>query len=75
MAIYGRKDKKIAADVAEKQQYDKYFKKMRAGRRQPMTFAHWKKSGREPVVFKGISKTRDEARFKRSDRKRLGMKD
>ena len=75
MAIYSRKEAKINVDVAEKKQYAKYFKEMRSENKQPMTFYHWKTSGREPVYFKGVSKTRGEAKFKRSDRKRLGMKD
>jgi len=75
MAIYSRKEKKINKDVKLKQAYQKYYKEMRASKKQPMTYAHWLKSGTQPVYFKGITKTKPEARLRRSQRKRIGMKD
>jgi len=63
------------ADIKTKKQYDVYFKKMRKQRKQPMTFYHWKKSGRSPTYFKGLKRTKPRAYLSRSDRKALGMKD
>ncbi len=75
MAIYGRKEKKLRRDVATKQQYSKYYKEMTAGGKQPMTYANWKTGGRQNVYFRGVTKTRPEARLRRAQRKRMGMKD
>ena len=65
----------MSKDIKTKKQYDVYFKKMRKGGKQPMTFYHWKKSGRSPVYFKGLKRTRDEAHLSRKYRKRLGLPD
>ena len=65
----------MSKDIKTKKQYDVYFKKMRKAGKQPMTFYHWKKSGRSPVYFKGLKRTRPEAHLSRSDRKVIGMKD
>ena len=75
MAIYGRADKKIAADVAEKQQYDKYFKEMRSKNKQPMTYANWKTGGRRQSYMGTTGATTATAKLRRSERKKLGMKD
>ena len=75
MAIYSRKEKKLRRATSKKQQYQKYFKEMRAGNKQPMTQAHWMKSGQQPTYYKGASKTRPEAKLRRAQRKRMGMKD
>jgi uncharacterized short protein YbdD (DUF466 family) len=70
----GRQEKKIAADVALKKAYDKYFKEMRAKNKQPMTYYHWKKGGRRSTYL-GPGKTLGTARLSRSERKRVGHKD
>lgn len=71
----GRKTKKLKRSSRTKKQYDVYYKKMRRDKLQPMTFAHWKKSGRIPTYFKGMERTRAEAHLSRKHRKRLGMAD
>ena len=73
--MYGRKEKKLRRSTAKKQQYLKYYKKMTKAGKQPMTQAHWMKSGTQPVYFKGVTKTRPEAQLRRAQRKRIGMKD
>jgi len=70
-----RADKKIAADVAEKNQYHKYFKEMRAKNKQPMTFSNWKTGGRGQGYYDTKGSTSAGARLSRSDRKAIGMKD
>jgi len=75
MAIYSRKEKKISADVAQKKAYDKYFKEMRAKNKQPMTYYHWKKGGRRQGYLGAQGGTTATAKLRRSERKKLGMKD
>lgn len=75
MAIYGRKEKKIGKDVKTKQAYNEYFKDMRSKNKQPMTFYHWKKGGRRSGYFRSSGGTTTAARLRRSERKKLGMKD
>ena len=70
-----RKDRKIAKDVATKKKYQSYYDMMRKGGKQPMTYYHWKKSGRRPVYFKGTSRTKAEAKLPRKNRKRMGLPD
>ncbi len=70
----GRQEKRISADVSLKQEYDKYFKQMRAKKKQPMTFYHWKKGGRRSTYL-GPGQTLGTARLSRSERKRTGHKD
>lgn len=70
-----RKNTKIAKDVANKKQYLDYYKMMMRSGKQPMTLANWDKEGKEPVYFKGITKTRAEAKLPRRNRKRLGLSD
>jgi len=75
MAIYGRKEKKINKDVKLKQAYNKYYNEMRAKKKQPMTFYHWKKDGRRSGYFGTVGGTTATAKLRRSERKRVGMKD
>lgn len=69
------KTKKLRRSTSKKQQYLKYFKGMRAAGKQPMTQAHWMESGTQPIYFKGVTKTRPEAKLRRATRKKIGMKD
>ena len=75
MAIYGRKEAKIGKDVKLKQAYNKYFKGMRAKNKQPMTFYHWKKSGRRSGYGDTKGTTSQLSRLRRSERKRVGLPD
>jgi len=75
MAIYGRKEKKISEDVKLKQAYQKYYKEMRAKNKQPMTYYHWKKSGRRSGYFGTKGTTSQLSRLRRSERKRVGLPD
>lgn len=58
-----------------KQAYDKYFKKMRADKKQPMTYYHWKKSGRRAGYGDTRGVTDKQAYLKRSGRKHVGLPD
>ena len=69
------KTSKLMMEAAKKKQYLDYYKMMRKSGEQPMTQFHWKESGTEPVYFKGVTKTRAEAKMPRLMRKRMGMKD
>lgn len=75
MAIYGRKEKKIAKGVSLKNAYQKYYSEMRSKDKQPMTFYHWKKTGRRRGYAGTIGGTTATAKLRRSERKKLGMKD
>ena len=75
MAIYGRKEKKIAKDVSLKKAYQKYYNEMRSKDRQPMTFYNWKKSGRRSGYFGSFGGTQATAKLRRSERKRIGLPD
>jgi len=75
MAIYGRKEAKINEDVKLKQAYNKYYKDMRSKSKQPMTYYHWKKSGRRSGYFGVKGTTSQLSRLKRSERKRVGSPD
>ena len=75
MAIYGRKEAKISADVKLKQAYQKYFKGMRSKKKQPMTFYHWKKSGRRSGYGDTKGTTSQLSRLHRSGRKKIGLPD
>lgn len=66
---------KLKRSVKTKKAYDVYYKKMRRDKLQPMTFYHWKKSGRSPTYFKGLKRTRAEAYLGRKTRKRMGLAD
>jgi len=69
------KTRRLKRSIATKQQYEKYFGEMTKAGKEPMTYYHWKQSGRQPTYYKGVSKTRPEAKLRRKQRKRLGMKD
>lgn len=58
-----------------KQAYDKYFKNMRSDKKQPMTYYHWKKSGRRAGYGDTRGTTDKQAYLKRSERKRVGLPD
>lgn len=75
MAILRREDRKIAKKAKTFKQYKSYFDSMRKSKKQPMTYYHWKKSGRTPTYFKGTEATRPEARLRRKKRKTLGLPD
>ena len=75
MAIYGRKEIKINADVAQKKAYDKYYKEMRAKNKQPMTYYHWNKSGRRSGYGGTKGSTKATARLRRSERKSVDLSD
>lgn len=70
MAKLSRRD-----DVKVKQAYDKYFKKMRSDNKQPMTFYHWKKSGRRAGYGDTKGTTDKQAYLRRSGRKSVGLPD
>lgn len=70
-----RSEKKISEKVSLQNAYNKYFKEMRAKNKQPMTFYHWKKSGRRQGYFGAVGGTAATARLRRSERKRVGLKD
>jgi len=58
-----------------KKAYDKYFQKMRKDKKQPMTYYHWKRSGRRAGIG-GVRGTTDkQAYLRRSERKRVGLSD
>ena len=48
---------------------------MRAKNKQPMTYANWKKYGRRRGYMGAVGGTMATARLRRSERKRIGMKD
>jgi len=74
MALKRNKKVKIRSVEAE---YEKYFRYMQKQRKQPMTFYHWKKSGRTTPYYKGLKRktTRPGAYYSRKDRKAMGMAD
>jgi len=66
---------RLKREVGIKKQYQSYFQKMRKSKKQPMTYYHWKKSGRTPTYFKGTEATRPEAHLRRKQRKTFGLPD
>ena len=58
-----------------KQAYDKYFKKMRSDKKQPMTYYQWKKSGRRAGYGDTRGTTDKQAYLRRSERKHVGLPD
>lgn len=75
MAKYKRKDENVSPDVAQKQAYQRYYNQMREAGKQPMTFYHWKKSGRRRGYGDIKGSTKATARLRRSERKRVGLPD
>lgn len=75
MAKNKRSDKDVSPDVAVKQAYQRYYSEMRKEGKQPMTFYHWKKSGRRRGYGGTKGGTRATARLRRSERKRVGLPD
>jgi len=70
-----RSEKKIAKKVSLDSAYHKYFKGMRSKGKQPMTRYHWERSGRRQGYYGAVGGTTATARLRRSERKKLGMKD
>lgn len=75
MAIYGRKEAKMGAKASLDKAYLKYYSGMRSKNKQPMTRYHWERSGRRSGYYGTKGSTMATAKLKRSERKRVGMKD
>ena len=63
------------AEKTLKEAYERYFKQMMSEDKQPMTYYHWKKSGRRAGYAGTKGATDKQAYLRRSERKRVGLPD